>query len=221
MNFGDNFLYLGIAMKYMLGACALVVSIMGTASTFVNAEGSDFTEAKPSAQKSKSPSIKSLIDTLSQNGRKDRLGATVGPHLALQDLAPIKYLALRPVEPRWQKKYCDLVYVKAESGESVEPHCLVLMEFRKDGRDAISHHYRFDLTGHLVAAYIMRGRDDDSGKPIGGSAEYSPQDISNKETVDSAQKELKFWLSGEYKKYIAPAKPVTTAEVATPMKATQ
>jgi hypothetical protein len=208
-------------MKYFLAGCALVVSIMGTATIFVNAEGSDFTEAKPSKRNKELNGLKDLIATLSKNGRKDQLAATVGPHLSLKDLQPITYIALQPNHPRWKQNVCDLVFERNEKSGEETPHCLVLMEINENGKDVTSTHYRFDLKGKLVSAYIMNGRKDDSGRPIKGSAQYFPQDTSDKEIIASAQKELKFWLSGEYKKYVAPAKPMTTAEVATPTSTTQ
>jgi len=165
--------------------------------SLVNAEGVSFTESKSSAKMTKARSMKVLIETVSKGGQDSQLTSGLGPHVELAEHAPVKFLSLQPNEPEWIMRICDLVY------ESNHPHCFVLFDKRKSGDDVTFMHYRFDLTGRLLNAHKMTGKNDENGKPIHGSAQDFQLDITNEEIRRDAEKELDFWLSGRYKKYLA------------------
>ncbi|MBI3565839.1 MAG: hypothetical protein HY079_11625 [Elusimicrobia bacterium] len=192
-------------MARFIGIAFAIATIMGAAPRCVNAERVTFTETITAEQAQKGQTLKDLITTLSTKGHDDRLTAGVGPRIDLDDKAPVKVLSLRPNPPKWLKRFCDLVFTQTDPTLPPHPHCFVLIDKTKNGREVRFVRYRFDLTGRLVAADEMVGEDDEDGKPIKGTAKILKPDISDKKVQAEAAKLLDFWRLGAYSKHLPTA----------------
>lgn len=182
----------------------LTATIMLATAGAVNGEGVTFTETISAAQAKKGKSLKDLIVALTSHGTDGRLAASAGPFIGLADEAPIKYFSLKPNDPVWKARYCDVVLMKTDPELPAHPDCFVMIDKRIDGNEVRYTHYRFDLTGRLLAAHEMLGKYDGTGKPVRGSARDTRLDITDKKVREDAERLLDFWLSGQYKKHLAP-----------------
>ena len=98
---------------------------------------------------------------------------------------------------------CDVVV----DGPDAKPHpvCLLVnyLTFHPAEHRLVGQTYRFSLDGHLEYALHMNAKLNDKGDPVAGSAENSPLDIKDKETIAGARKALDIWLNRTAKKIAA------------------
>ncbi len=183
---------------FILGA--LIVPIMWATPAFVNAERTIFTETIPSRKAAGATTrrIDAFVALIDSKGKAEVLDKAIGLAFGTGENTPTKYIELRPSHPQWERKICAVAYSAKGS-----PQCILLMEKKKAGKIVTISHYQYDLSGRILGAYIMTGKLDDTDKPIRGSAEQQRLDISDFSVKKTAERELKFWLSGKYKGYLA------------------
>lgn len=105
---------------------------------------------------------------------------------------------------------CILVLVK-DSGESPRGKHLVFKARRLTGQDSETHFFRTSPEGVLEKVFVLRGKYDDQGKPVRGSAVVTSLDIDSPDVKARLQRELDFWLYGKGRKQAKPAGKVPAA----------
>lgn len=177
---------------------------------FVDVHAAKNVRTAPSGSKTAS-SFSRFIKTLRANGTNNYIRANVAPHLSLEPSAPSKAYVLDEVPaPSAQKsgKACSLVL----SQDKTSPMCAVFLTLTIQKETATSRYFKTSLDGKLMSAIQVNSRVDENGKPVRGSGVKSDLDVTSPDIQKAFKKELDFWLSGKYRKYLKAKAEVKTAQ---------
>ncbi len=151
-------------------------------------------------------SFASFISVLKAEGANNHVRPNVAPLLALTPNAPTKaYLIydMDPNSPREPGKTCNMLIGDATS-YSDSGHSIFLDGYA-DKNDLIVRYFKADQKGKLLLAVHTLVKRDEKKQAIRGSGKATTLDVTSPAVQREFKKELDFWLSGKYKKYLKPA----------------
>lgn len=155
----------------------------------------------------------SFVQKLAVEGTDDIVQSYVAPFLALAPNTPSKAYILdelpREADNR-PEKICKLIFEPDEAEQKHPPKCIVLIAGYVNDETNTSNYYKISLDEKLLTAFQLTGRRS-GGKPIRGSGVKHDLDVNSPEVQADFKKELDFWLSGRYKKYLKPKKEAKAA----------
>jgi hypothetical protein len=146
-----------------------------------------------------------FVEHIKAVGADGFIRPNVAPLLALERNAKTKsFLADRfPKEGmRLPEKSFDLL-VADSNGTPIEKGNAVIVDAYTDEKQIFGYQYRIAHDGTLLAA-IKTTVKRANGKPVRGSGIKEDLDIHSPDVQARFKKELDFWLSGTYRKYMKP-----------------
>jgi hypothetical protein len=161
----------------------------------INAEGAPHRSKRPDYD------LASFIVRLSGDGDDDFIRPNIAPLLALMPNTKTKSYdvdRLPKLESGEPEKTFDLAM-----SSTARPDCGVIMDALTTPTESNVFFFKMDLDGTLRSAIRTKGRRK-SGKPVRGSGIKEDLDIHSPDVQARFKKELDFWLSGAYRKYMKP-----------------
>lgn len=141
-----------------------------------------------------------LIDEVQADGKNNFIRPNVGPLLGLEPNAPTKAFVIDV-----EKDKQGVKLGRSFNQLSGSPTVVFLKSLREKGRH-IGRYFKCSADGRLLSAIEIISKTDKNGKVMRGSGVKTDLDVSSRSTKKSLDDELKFWLSGAYKKYLPKGK---------------
>lgn len=157
------------------------------------------TSAAPIEQTDASP-FQALVESVSTEGEDNYIRPNVAPHIGFDANARTKAFVIE-VEKEKDVVKLGRVFNLLEDRSAVALH-----NSTRERRRLIGRYFKCDPRGTLQKATQIVSKLDDSGQVIRGSAVITQLDLASRATKKLFSKELDFWLSGAYKKYLPKGK---------------
>lgn len=141
-----------------------------------------------------------LINEVQAEGKNNYIRPNIGPLLGLEPNAPTKAFVI-DVEKDKQGVRLGRSFNQLNGSPTV----VFLKSLREKGRH-IGRYFKCAADGSLLSAIEIVSKTDKDGNVIRGSGVKTDLDISSRSTKKSLDEELKFWLSGAYKKHLPKSK---------------
>lgn len=141
-----------------------------------------------------------LIREVQEEGKDNFIRPNIGPLLGLEPNAPSKAFVIDLDKDKQGVKLgrsCNLV----KGSDAV-----VFLHFSRKKNRHIGRYFKCGPDGKLISAIEIVSKADKDGKVIQGSGVKTDLDVSSRSTKRALDDELRFWLSGTYKKHLPQTK---------------
>ncbi|MBI5210253.1 MAG: hypothetical protein HY927_09815 [Elusimicrobia bacterium] len=186
-----------------LAAATIIVS--GLAFVNSSAHGAPIEKATPQVKNpskdKKAALLQSLIKRLMEEGFEDDVLRNLRDDLEIPLDAPLfgDGADAELMTDQTYNRTCVVVMEKSPEGKTAAKH-LVFMNMKRSDHGSEGYGFRTSPEGVLEKAFVQRGKYDDQGKPVRGSAAVTPLDIGLPDVKARLQRELDFWLHGKGRK---------------------
>lgn len=151
-----------------------------------------------------------IVDFMMRNGQDSRYGENLGPAVGLPGARPVKGDNIR--SKKFDKKRgglnCSVAYEESPEATEYEgkrPICVFLEVPKPSGQESETRYYRLSLDGQLENVRLIRGKRDENGKAIRGSAIWTDEDVNSpevKKAFEAEMADVRQWLK-QQKKIVA------------------
>jgi hypothetical protein len=158
-----------------------------------------FTSAAPIEQPDAS-SFQALVESVSTEGVDNYIRPNVAPHIGFEANARTKAFVIEV------EKEKDVVKLGRVFNFLADRSAVALHNSTREKRRLIGRYFKCDPRGTLQKATQIVSKLDENGQVIRGSAVITQLDLASRATKKLFSKELDFWVSGAYKKYLSQKK---------------
>jgi hypothetical protein len=161
--------------------------------------------AGPAAQRAAEATFDQFVSELQEGGADNFIRPNIASLLGLTPKAPSKAYIIDVLKKDGAKqtgKTCNLVLTEGEA----KPLCAVFLTATRNRTKNESYYFKATPDGTLLSAFRMDFKLSKEGTPVPGSTRKTDLDVNAAKTQNAFKRELKFWLSGEYKKHLLQSK---------------
>jgi hypothetical protein len=183
-------------------------SILFIALTLAVTQAAAEPKTRLTGSKGTTLSYESFIKAVNALGQDNYIRPNVAPLLALPPNAPTKAFLIDEMDsksPSEPGKTCNVLVGDLSTNSNVG-HA-IYVDGHVDKTDLIARYFKADRDGKLLLAVHTVIKRDDNKQPIRGSGKATPLDVTSPAVQRDFKKELDFWLSGKYKKYLKAKSP--------------
>lgn len=141
-----------------------------------------------------------FVSVVQSDGKENFIRPNVGPLLGLEPNAPSKAFVIDVVKEEKGVKLGRACNVLKADGT------VVFLHYTRKKRGNVGRYFKTNAEGILLSAIETNSKNDDAGNAVRGSGVKKELKITSSSTKKAFKEELKFWLSGEYKKHLPAAK---------------